>query len=421
MDTSRQKHELASESAIRETHFKAGSSVVVKDSENPGYFFLVRSGRLQVDSEHRFQEKHLSRFDQGDSFGLVSAMTGHRFLATVFAAEDSVVLRIPVSMLGAYLKRNKHLALKMLGLYCRELKALHHHLARVNPPHQRKNDAMELLPNVDNYLDWGKPAYAAHALRNFIQFDATAAAQTSEALISARARLEELKLPEPSSTAGWSIGSRDLENDSVLFLENESGSEMYVVESGTVKLFKIVRGQEFIIDVLGPGELIGEMSFINQAVRMASAVTQGPARIMRVEPDHLFDAVGESILQKIIQSLARRIWMAHRRLSILRMEDPILRLYSFLSHSITDQLIKAGKNPRMHLTGEFEVPASLEELITMCGILNLRDATIAPFLKDTNLVLGSDGIRVLERRRLEEHISRAPMRKSRKPGRDHLI
>lgn len=109
---------------IKVVNYSKGAAIVVQNSTNAGNFFIVRSGRVSVDSEHIVVDHELSYYEAGDSFGLVSALTEHRFLVTLFADTDVELVQIPIRLLGSYLKERKELAMKILGLYSRELRTL---------------------------------------------------------------------------------------------------------------------------------------------------------------------------------------------------------------------------------------------------------------------------------------------------------
>ena len=155
---------------MRVLDFKQGSAVVVQNSENKGFFYIVKSGVLEVDSEHKLSDKALSRFEVGDSFGMVSALTGHHFLVTVFAKTDAQVIEIPMQMMGSYLTNHKDLTIRLMGLYTRELRAIHKHLSLANLPHERSVLPQKLFNDASVYLQMEKPKYASYALNKYINW-----------------------------------------------------------------------------------------------------------------------------------------------------------------------------------------------------------------------------------------------------------
>ncbi len=385
---------------MREIDFPAGATVVVQNSENQGYFYIVRSGTLEIDSEHRLADKVLSRFGPGDSFGLVSGLTGRRFLVTIFASTPAKVARIPVRMLGTFLEQQKPLAMKLVALYSRELRALHSHLTKANVAGERDLHPRRLLDNARTYASWGNKKMASYAANRFIQWAEKENEQ--EALTQGRSYLAQLGINYTGPV--WTANSQKLAAGEIVFLENEISEEIYVVERGTVRLSQIVRGQEFIIDVLEAGELFGEMSLIDRAPRMASAVVEMDAVVIRLHPETLLDGVGAKVMQKIFESLTRRIWFSHQRLVVLRIPDPINRIYAFLHNLIRDEMIRRGRNAEQVMRESFAFEMNLAHLLKMSGILKLSEESQKKLKEDSNVTFAADTITVHDRKRLEEKV-----------------
>ena len=82
-----------------------------------------------------------------------------------------------------------------------------------------------------------------------------------------------------------------------LFHENDAGDSLFIVEGGRVDIFKNIRGDvDRSLASVGPGDVIGEMSFIDGARRSATARTtesseflvlsrQSFARVQKERPD----------------------------------------------------------------------------------------------------------------------------------------
>jgi CRP-like cAMP-binding protein len=82
-----------------------------------------------------------------------------------------------------------------------------------------------------------------------------------------------------------------------LFHENDAGDSLFIVQSGRVDIFKNIRGDvDRSLASFGPGDVIGEMSFIDGARRSATARTtesseflvlsrQSFAHVQRERPD----------------------------------------------------------------------------------------------------------------------------------------
>lgn len=383
---------------IKIKDYKAGSTVIIQNAPNPGLFYIVRKGVLAIDTEHRLNDKVLSRFEAGDSFGLVSALTGHHFLVTIYAANDAQVAEIPVSMIGSYLKAQPDLALKMLRLYSRELRTIQLHLSKLDNPEDR-NITPDVLYNLSHkYIEWQKPHYAARAIKAYIDW-----AEKNDGVYLEMAREMWPELEKNYKPLDFLGKATPVGADTMIFSEGEMGREIFVVISGSVKLMRIVRGEEFIIDVLGAGELFGEMAFIESAPRMGSAITTQDSQIIRILPEQLVSNVGEGVLQKIFENMARRIWFSHQRLIIFKITDPLVRMYAFLYNLVRNQNMRMKDKSGQDRSYKFDI--SLTELKIMCGIVRLKDTTEHNFTTNTNFIVEPGSITIKSRKKLEDQIA----------------
>ncbi|MEI6209542.1 MAG: cyclic nucleotide-binding domain-containing protein [Desulfuromonadales bacterium] len=74
---------------------------------------------------------------------------------------------------------------------------------------------------------------------------------------------------------------RFLMTDEELFSEGDSGDSLWIIQSGRVDVFKHIRGDiDRTLASLGPGDVIGEMSFIDQSRRSAGARTVEPGEFL---------------------------------------------------------------------------------------------------------------------------------------------
>jgi CRP-like cAMP-binding protein len=64
---------------------------------------------------------------------------------------------------------------------------------------------------------------------------------------------------------------REFKPGDILFREGDTGSEMYVIQSGKVRISRDIQGEDRALALLGPGEFLGEMAILNQKPRGATA------------------------------------------------------------------------------------------------------------------------------------------------------
>lgn len=111
-----------------------------------------------------------------------------------------------------------------------------------------------------------------------------------------------------------SFHSRTYSEGEVLFLEDDIGRALFVVESGKVELTKSgTDGKPQRIAVLGPGTFFGEMALLEQMPRSASAVALETSKVLllyRSKLDsilHYHPRVGVSVMTHLAKLLSARL------------------------------------------------------------------------------------------------------------------
>ncbi len=125
----------------------------------------------------------------------------------------------------------------------------------------------------------------------------------------------------------------------VLFREGDSGKEMYVIQSGRVRISKKVRDVEKTLVSLGAGEFFGEMSILNNKPRSASATVEDPAKLLVIDPK-TFEAMvrgNAEIAVRMIKKLAARLQEADDQIENLLLKDHNSRVVHILAHLASKQ------------------------------------------------------------------------------------
>jgi len=107
-------------------------------------------------------------------------------------------------------------------------------------------------------------------------------------------------------------GELQLEAGDILFNEDEPGTDAFLIIEGGLEIFRIHNGEKQHLATLGRGEIIGEMSLIDNQPRMASACATEPSVLMAVSQSSLQDrlsklAESDKVLHMLMRTLVRRL------------------------------------------------------------------------------------------------------------------
>lgn len=129
------------------------------------------------------------------------------------------------------------------------------------------------------------------------------AAEMDEAEISALARVVEV---------------RDYPDGGVLVHEGESSPTLFVPLSGRISVVKPDElGEPSTLHILGPGDLAGELSFMDGAPRYASMIASGPVRCLTLDRNRFEEllATHPVVVYKAMRAIMRVAHRVQRRLS----------------------------------------------------------------------------------------------------------
>jgi len=80
------------------------------------------------------------------------------------------------------------------------------------------------------------------------------------------------------------VGRVQLARDEVLFRQGDPGDALYIIKRGRVKIIaEGIRDQDLILNTFGTGEIVGEMSMIDQKPRSAGVVATEPTDLLQLK------------------------------------------------------------------------------------------------------------------------------------------
>ncbi|MFZ9740029.1 MAG: Crp/Fnr family transcriptional regulator [Prochlorotrichaceae cyanobacterium] len=125
---------------------------------------------------------------------------------------------------------------------------------------------------------------------------------------------------------------RKHEANQVILLENDWGSSVYIVIEGWVKIRTYnIDGKEITLNILGKGELFGEMAPLDEVPRSTDVLTLVPTVIANMPSQDFVQLIHTEPIAgvRLAQLMARRLRQVNRRLR-LRESDSTARVIDIL-------------------------------------------------------------------------------------------
>ena len=172
----------------------------------------------------------------------------------------------------------------------------------------------------------------------------------------------------------------DLQTGDILMSEGTTGGSLYVILEGEFEIVKRSGTQDVLLAVRGPGEVIGEMSLLDQMPRTATVRALAPSRLLEIDHEafrHLLQASSSAAIS-ILRTITARLRNTE---SMLRQSEKMVALGTLaagLAHELNnpaaalarsaDQMkdvMAAWVETGASLSGAQVAPAAIREALEM--------------------------------------------------------
>lgn len=334
--------------AFNQQNFFRGSNICPQNDlmQSPCQFYLIKYGKVR--ETHQFPrlnnkgtiefEKQARILDKNDFLGVVACMSSRPWLSTTEVLEDTSTIVIGKGQFASVYQSFPDIIFRIISYFSDQLRNYNERLAKIKQDKfsgkQKTTDLFDLGEFYFGNWVYDKALYAFSSyLRNSPQ---------GERLRDANIRLSQLKLagtslvpPQQTDLAGGGLPRRDYPDNSIVFLEGETDDKFYIVEEGSVAIKKFTGENEKLLAVLKKGDFLGEMAVLDHKPRSASAFTIGKTSLTVVHGDK-FNAILKNpalsgIIQRLMETICERIWIASQQLFDCMLSNPIERIYATLS------------------------------------------------------------------------------------------
>jgi CRP-like cAMP-binding protein len=149
----------------------------------------------------------------------------------------------------------------------------------------------------------------------------------------------------------------------IIFCEWEPGNEFYFIQSGNVRIVKLIQNREKNLSVLTDGDVFGEMAILEEQPRSATAIALDHVKLLKFHRDN-FDTLmsgNPALAYKLLVIFSKRIYEAKRRLMILLLEEPQLKVMDVL-------LMLAEQDPHLDLQSEISLLVTAQDVARWAGL-----------------------------------------------------
>lgn len=188
-----------------------------------------------------------------------------------------------------------------------------------------------------------------------------------------------------------------------LLFRGQPGTTVYVLLEGTLKVHAAQPdGKQVILAVLGPGEVVGELSAVDSLGRSATVTALEPCTLLVMDGDSFRDCLRSlpALAQNLVLVLSRRLRLANVQLQALAGLDADGRLARQLLAFAAEYGEDAGD-------GAVRIPLRLtqEDLASLIGASRVRVNQLLGTYRHLGLVSSDRGRRLTVRDRdaLERH------------------
>lgn len=363
--------------------YPANSYIIVEGKKEAFNFYIVREGKVNVGRENPVVGEDPNQvLGPGDFFGVVAAMSQHPQIESARALTNVSLISVSFDQFGTLIQRNTPVAMKIIRYFSMKLRQFDQTITRLSFKNTVSEDLNQLYNMGEYYYTQGNMAHATYAYQAYLKY-----LPTGQYAPQAKKKLMTLSKPMQMPVEDETKFNRFYKDNRVVFCEHEPGKELYIIQSGKVKISKIVNNNEVMLAVLETGDIFGEMAILDNKPRSASAVAFGDVSLLAINKANFESMVKAQpqLATRLITLLSERIWIAYKQLANLMIRDPGGR--------IADTLLTLAEKNRARIAPK--VPYNFEigvtDVLKMVGLAENRDEKILYQLFDGNKFLRIEG------------------------------
>ena len=341
-------------------NFKQGSYMAVEGKTDSDKFYIIQKGTVQCFKASGAGIAPVT-LGPGDFVGVVPCMSGHMQIETAIAKTDVVVISVKKEQYPDLIVNNTPVALKIIKTFANRMRVMNEMLTKATLNQVVENSNDQILHVADFYEKASMIDVATFAYYQYLKTKPQGpnADYAKKKFIALKPRSHAVYF-EPTTEM-----VREYPQGTMIFSEQQSGADMFIIQSGEVTISKVVDGNEVILTVLQKGDMFGEMALIENKPRSASAIAHSNCRLMVVNRTNFNQMVSTQpqLVSRLTTTLAERLWSMYRQLDNASLRDPVAKMIDMLSLQFEKQKL-VFTTTRMSQQTEL----TPKDLANMCGL-----------------------------------------------------
>lgn len=343
-------------------NFKKDSYIVVEGQNTADRFYIIQSGHVHClhKSKVPVSNNNNNILGPGDFIAVIPCLSNHLQIETVIAMTDVVCISVRRDQYPDLIERNTPVAMKIIRTFANKMRLLNENLTKLTLNNVVQESPEQIFASAAYYEKERKFDIAVFGYYQYLKANPRGpnAAIAKQKFIALKPRTKAVYF-EPTQDL-----VRSYPKGTMVFSECQSGAEMYIIQEGSIRITKVVEGQEVILAVLKKGDMFGEMALLENKPRSASAIAHEDCKLMTVNRKNFDQMVTTQpqIISRLTTTLADRLWSMDRQLTNTQLGEPLWKLLDML-----ELQIEKAKVPLDKTTG-YQTDLSMQDLVDMCGL-----------------------------------------------------
>lgn len=362
--------------------FPANSYIIVEGKKDANNFYIIREGKVRVSRETAVVGEDPNQvLGPGDFFGVVAAMSQHAQIESATSLTNVSLISVSYDQFGTLIQKSTAVAMNIIRFFSMKLRQFDTTITRLSFRNAVEEDPNELFKIGEYYHQQNNVLHATFAYQSYLKH-----LPNGQFVPQAKLRLQTMNQPFQAAPIDYTKFNRNYKDNEMVFCEHEPGKELFILQSGKVKISKIVNQNEVMLAVLQAGDIFGEMAILDNKPRSASAVASGEVELLAINKANFEGMVKAQpqLATRLITLLSERIWTAYKQLANLLLKDPQAR--------IVDTLMTLAEKNRIKITPKqaYNFEIGTKDLLKMVGLTDPKDELIIADLMKNNKFIRLD-------------------------------